>query len=136
MKKAVFLAADGGIKVVDFPEDAKLEYFCKGIGCDMIEIVRTDMMPENLVFVVDEEGLLKDNPIINTVASGYYGAMRHGDVIVGNAIVVSEENGPEGGELVGLDEETANKYAEIFKTKLEYWKFPIMLKLYGRWEGA
>ena len=43
------------------------------IGCDMIEIVRPHGLPDGYVMVVDEEGLLKENPSLNVLASYLYG---------------------------------------------------------------
>lgn len=84
---ATLIKVDGSQKDV-FPADKEngftLEELYGLLECEMIEIATT--FQDGKMLVVDEEGLLKPDPIVNQVAS-----MLVGDYIVGNAIVVSQE---------------------------------------------
>ncbi len=60
------------------------------IGCDWIELVEPDSYMNNgYLMLIDEEGKLRNQtPSINCIASDLYGSDRHGDPIVGNAVIV------------------------------------------------
>jgi hypothetical protein len=59
--------------------DFTLQELYNAIGCEMIEIV---YLPNDIILIVDEEGMLKPNPVINRLAS-HFAHQR----IVGNAIL-------------------------------------------------
>lgn len=84
---ATLIKVDGSQKDV-FPENKENGFTLKELygllECEMIEIATT--FQDGKMLVVDEEGLLKPEPVVNPVAS-----MLVGDYIVGNAIVVSQE---------------------------------------------
>ena len=84
---ATLIKVDGSQKDV-FPADKKngftLEELYGLLECEMIEIATS--FQDGKMLVVDEEGLFKPDPVVNPVAS-----MLVGDYIVGNAIVVSQE---------------------------------------------
>lgn len=56
----------------------------KAIGCEMIQVVR---LKKNQILIVDEEGLLKGNPIVNTEATRLAREAGTAEGIVGNAIM-------------------------------------------------
>lgn len=60
------------------------------IGCDWIEIVEPETLAnENLVFLIDEEGKLgAGSKFLNCIASHLYETEKHGDPIVGTALIV------------------------------------------------
>lgn len=60
------------------------------IGCEWIEIVEPEPLArDGYVLLIDEEGKLKaGNAYVNCIASHLYGSENHGDVIVGNAMIV------------------------------------------------
>lgn len=62
----------------------------EAIGCDWIELVEAEpLAKDGLLMMIDEEGKLKPGgALINAAASALYGTERHGDPIVGNAVVV------------------------------------------------
>ena len=98
MKTALLITTDDKFGEIEF--DNNLEFFYKNIGCDLIEIVPLRALQElahlgeNFIMVVDEEGLLKDQPKLNIYASVFYGSM-----IYGNAIIVKDD----GEDFVGLE---------------------------------
>lgn len=66
------------------------------------EIVRPRNLPKPYCMIVDEEGMLKGLPI-NFVGSYLYDSHNHGTPIVGNIIILREEDTPEGRDLIGLN---------------------------------
>lgn len=68
-----------------------------------LEIVRPGTVPFPLVIIVDEEGLLKNLPL-NPVGSYMYQTWRHRQPIVGDIIVMREQMGADGIELIGLEQ--------------------------------
>lgn len=86
----MFIGVDGSVKQI-YPEkkDFTLQEMYKIIGCELVEMVQ---LSKGVEMWVDEEGLLKEHPIENTVATAYYRkAYPHADpdelLIVGNAII-------------------------------------------------
>ena len=72
------------------PQEELLEIARGTIGCDWIELVEPNSLAEKgYVMMIDEEGNLRNHPAsINCIASEMYGSDRHGDPIVGNAVIV------------------------------------------------
>ena len=104
MKKAIKLNAQGrAIEVTEIPDGFDTHDLAKLIGCSWIEIVRPRRLEEGQVLVIDEEGRLKPNTV-NLVASYLYEADKHGEPIVGNALVMKEVLGNDGPELAGLED--------------------------------
>ena len=60
------------------------------IGCEWIELVEPNSFSEqNLVMMIDEEAKLKDGgKYVNCIASFTYESQKHGDMIIGNAVIV------------------------------------------------
>ncbi len=112
-KYAVILTEEQGITILEC--DPKYEIFDTArlaIGCDWIEIVDAeDLTEKGYLMLIDEEGKLRDGDLpINCIASDLYGADRHGDPIVGNAMIVKD--GDEQLELLSHDE--AKQLASAF----------------------
>ncbi|MDL2287590.1 DUF3846 domain-containing protein [Eubacteriales bacterium OttesenSCG-928-G02] len=74
-----------------------LKVLQQGVG-GWIEIVRPKWMPNGLLMIVDEEGMLK-NSTRNLFASFLYGTQDHGHPIVGDVCFVSERWGDEGPDI-------------------------------------
>ena len=111
-KFAVLLTVEDGIpsfRVREFYDGggSKLDYFYKEIKCKCIDIVNPyalkDYEPlKDLCLVVDDEGLLKEEPKVNPIASLLYGVDKHGQGIFGDALVcknIYTEDGIETGSL-------------------------------------
>ncbi len=65
----------------------------RNIGCDWIEIVEPEaLQDQGYVILIDEEAKLKgDVHFVNCIASYLYESQEHGDVIIGNAMIVKAE---------------------------------------------
>ena len=90
-KYAVLLTDAQEIKVLECdPQEEMFEIARGTIGCDWIELVEPESLSKQAyVLMIDEEGKLRDHPAsINCIASEMYGSYRHGDPIVGNAVIV------------------------------------------------
>lgn len=102
MKTALLITTDEKFQEIEFFNE--LDYFYKHIECDLIEIVRpialqqvTDTC-ENLIMIVDEEGLLRDSPKLNIYASAFYGRP-----LYGNVMIVKEIETPDGLDFAGME---------------------------------
>ena len=90
-KYAVLLTDSQEVKTLECDPQEELFDIARGvIGCDWIELVEPESLAENgYVMLIDEEGKLRsDQPSINCIASDLYGSDRHGDPIVGSAVIV------------------------------------------------
>ena len=61
------------------------------ISCNCIEAVKAAGIKHPYRLLVDEEGMLREKPVLNFLASYLYGTHHHGQPIVGNAVIVAEE---------------------------------------------
>ena len=126
--KAVLIKNGFPLQVVDTPKDIDWRWCRDQIGCEWIEIVRPRNLDKKFVMVIDEEGKLKSNEV-NIPASWYYSACEHGDCIVGNVLILKEEDGPEGGELVGLTELEAGALQLEIMTNWSDWLDEVVKSL-------
>ena len=111
MKKGIVFPKGRGIPwIVDAPDNFDWDWMKDKIGCDWIEIVHPMRLPEGFVMIVDEEGLLKENEL-NPVGCWFYKTDVHGEPIVGDILILKEEEGDDGIECVGM---TDDEVAEIF----------------------
>lgn len=94
MVKTVKITVENQILVVELPDWSRKEK-AKAIGAEYLEIVRTqrmyDFFEDMVVMIVDDSGLAENKPV-NPVASYFYGADRHGYVIVGDILLGVERN--------------------------------------------
>lgn len=75
------------------PKDAErgftLEECYEHIGCDLVEVVNLN---DGRIIILDEEGLLKADPVINFIATGLAShAYKQFFPIVGNCILCKDE---------------------------------------------
>lgn len=107
MKKAILITvADNGLHTVsqvEFSAAHTLEDLYGLIDCETIDIVHCYGLSGIAAdMIVDDEGLFKDNPLINVPASILYGCEQHGQPIVGNALIVKPVETPDGIESDGF----------------------------------
>ena len=110
MKHVLKLTTDGKIKTVSIPDDHDFRWYAKEIGCEWIEVVNPRGYEYSLV--IDEEGILNELPV-NPYASIMYGFNRHGVPIVGDALLMKSEYGPDGVDLTGLDDDDLLKAKNV-----------------------
>lgn len=102
------------------------------IHCDMIEIVEQEILAKrNLVLLIDEESKLKNSDLfVNCIASYLYKTQEHGDVIVGNAVIVKRnEESLEmltGLEAVSLAKEMTQQRGHAIETISKALRIPPM----------
>lgn len=88
---AVLLTETQSVKVIACNPDKDIfDIGREAIGCDWIELVEAEALAKDgLLMLIDEEGKLKPGgALINATASALYGTERHGDPIMGNAVIV------------------------------------------------
>lgn len=88
---AVLLTETQDVKVIVCnPDKDVFDIGREAIGCKWIELVEAEpLAKDGLLMLIDEEGKLKPGgALINATASALYGTERHGDPIMGNAVVV------------------------------------------------
>lgn len=88
---AVLLTETQDVRVIACnPDKGIFDIGRKAIGCDWIELVEAEpLAKDGLLMMIDEEGKLKPGgALINATASALYGTERHGDPIMGNAVIV------------------------------------------------
>lgn len=114
MENLLLLRADGRVEVLDFePGDDNLDFYYKHIGCDLIDVVPTYALREelgkcqDLILIVDDEGLLKANPQVNLFAS-----LAYGHTLCGNVLVAKEQARDDGIYTVGLNAEDLKEFNE------------------------
>ena len=130
MNKIIKVDTDFVVTVHDFPHgDDVMGAMCKliGNGCRYIEHV----MPKRLYnelghsntvdregrcvsMLIDEEGALKENRAINTVAGYLYETDKHGCPIYGNILFVADVYEGDGISFAGIEPETFDVlYAQL-----------------------
>lgn len=115
---AILITTSNTISVEHLTDAPLYKAAAKAIGCDWIEIVRPVGLSKPYCMIVDEEGLLKDKPVINHVGSILYGAHIHGSAICGDIVIMKEALTPEGPDIVGLDDDELTKLYN--KLKVEF----------------
>lgn len=83
-----------------------------------IEIVHPIGLNRPFVMIVNEEGLLL-NLELNALGSLMYGTLAHGNPIVGDLVVMKEGWTEDGPDLVGLTDEEAQDFYNLFTKTLK-----------------
>lgn len=114
MSKALFLPA-GNICAMQIMKDFRpdLDFYYNAIGCDIVSAYALSDIDglENVQLIVDDNGLMADSPQVNILASLLYGCRKHGQPIVGNAIVAGFD--PDTSETVPLTDEQIQQIIQI-----------------------
>lgn len=114
LQTAIKITTDDSISRIDLDEPL-YKSVRNAIG-GLIEIVRARGLKHPHVMIVDEEGLIK-NRQLNKVGSLLYGTPLHGQPIVGDIVIMREEEGPDGMDIFGLNSEDITYLTEMI-TKL------------------
>ncbi|MDO4301817.1 MAG: hypothetical protein Q4D26_10550 [Clostridia bacterium] len=132
--KIIRVTTDNKVTAHDYPEgdfsrqNTALSELI-GNGCELVERVHPKRLYEKLKFscqptmnegesvsmLVDEEGLLKDDVIVNPIGSFLYETDKHGYIIAGNILFVGEQIAGDGISYCGLSDINFNR----LKTCLE-----------------
>lgn len=89
-KYAVLLADSQEVKVLECnPEMEIFDIGRNAIGCEWIELVEPEPLARNgMMLMINEEAKLKGFSFINCIASHLYNSEHHGNLIVGDAVIV------------------------------------------------
>ena len=105
---AIKLGTQLSIDIVQPKKGESLLDFCyREIGCDMIEMVRPKGLDRPFLLVIDEEGLLKDEPVVNFIGSYLYRTQEHGNPIVGEVLIMQDIDTNSGPDIGFLTEDQA-----------------------------
>lgn len=126
-KYALLLTVDGKVEFVTTDSECEkmLEVAREKIGCDLIECVCfNDKRGERICMMIDENGKLKEEKYMNPIASWLYGTHRHGDPIVGNAMLVLEGDESleymNGTEVAHLAKECEDNRAKAYEIAVKF----------------
>ena len=122
MKKALVIKVNNGeVEVNRVPfEHGTLDFYYKEVECECIDIVHGYGLSTDVDIIVDDEGLFKEKPVLNPLASVAYGWAEHGQPIVGNAIICKPHQTKDGIDETGFEEEELDKVlAEINRKFME-----------------
>ena len=113
MGKVILMHEIGFTHMLDFEADSdNLDFYYKHIECDCIDITRPYKLQketgkcENIIFILDDEGALKENPKVNL-----FGSIAYGYPLCGNILVAKEEYTEEDVITVGLTEEDIKEFS-------------------------
>ena len=112
MNHVVICRTNGCIEDMTMTEDHDCEWYSKQIGASIFQPVYPKGLKEPYLFLCDEEGLLKDRPVINFLGSWMYGTQEHGEPIVGDIMIVKQVMTPDGPSFDGMPESEADVIAE------------------------
>lgn len=108
--RGVVVTTDGRAYVREF--GYPLYRSCEDTLGGWIETVRPRGLDRPYMMLVNEEGLLHDLPL-NMVGSFFYQTHLHGQPIVGNIILMKEGYRDGEPDIVGLDEDEAEKLLDM-----------------------
>ena len=116
MIRALKIGTDGTVEALEV--HPKWDSFAHKIGCEYIEQVsimnpKYKMTGKPYVMLVDEEGLMKEDFVLNPVASFLYDTMKHGNPIVGNVLVVGVGPARLGGRYTDHGDESFTAMAKM-----------------------
>jgi len=93
-------------------ENHRADWYAEQIGARIVQAVYPKGLKDPYLFLCDEEGLLKEKPVINFLGSWMYGTHEHGEPIVGDIIIVKQVMTDEGPDFDGMPENEADVIAE------------------------
>lgn len=114
--KGIIITAQDVVRLVDIPENGKPLYktIRAAVG-GFMENTYPRRLPKGYVMIVNEEGKLLGLPI-NNIGSYLYESDKHGDVIVGDVIILKLGTYKGETDVVGIpDEEAATTMNELIK---------------------
>lgn len=105
--KYILVRTDGTYSIVKI-SDNFLSQAYKLLECELVETVP---IMGNEIFIVDEEGKLKEKHKLNYFASCLYQQLHGGDFIVGNVLIACYK----GCDIHGLTPDVINKYVKVLE---------------------
>ena len=127
MKHIIICRTNGTIEDMGLTEDHEFGWYAEQIGAEFVEPVHARGLKTPYVFLCDEEGKLKDRPVINFLGSWLYETHKHGEPVVGDILILKEVmkhgerdlDGMEAGEADMMAEWLLNKFREAYDAVME-----------------
>lgn len=110
--KGIIITTGSKVSVKDFGEPL-YQTVGKAVG-GYIEAVHPRELEHPLVMLINEEGLLRNLPF-NAPASALYGTLPHGQMIVGDVVIMQEGFVDGEPDIVGLDEDCIASLVDRFE---------------------
>lgn len=107
MKYAVKLNVNGTADIIEVPDQRNWTWYPQQIGCEYFENVYPRGLEKPFMMIVDEQGLLKEKPVINFYASWLYETHKHGSPIVGDVLIMKQIMNEDGLDIGGLEKSEA-----------------------------
>ena len=120
MMYALKLSTNGDVSIIEIPEDKTWRWYSQKIGCEIVETVHPMGLESPRVLICDEEGLLKDRPMINFLASWLYETHIHGQPICVDCLIMEEYMTVDGMDLGGMSMEDAREFADYLNS--HFWE--------------
>jgi len=111
MKVGILLRVDGEHRTIELDYANFLQFAYDKIEADYIDIATIDVDGVLVDFVVDDEGLLKDNPIATVITNRRK--------LFGNAILLPSDVDEEGSYFRGFTEEELNTVKKNIHTLID-----------------
>lgn len=126
--KGIVITTRRELTVKDFGEPLHLE-LAEVLG-GFFEVVRPRGLAVPYVMLVDEEGLLKQRPILNPIGSRLYGSHLHKNHIVGTIVIMKEGIDPETNEndILGLSNNDIAILKKFFTYNFDLANLPDVIK--------
>lgn len=112
--KMVKVTTDGEVSIVKV-DRRDYRSMAREIGADMIQYVRVmtgTLGLDRYEMIVDEEGLLKDQPKVNPIGCVLYGTLDHGHPIMGDMLLTLMKDSYEGRDSVDMPDDEAAELVE------------------------
>ncbi len=125
MKKALLMKVNKSdigamteVRIIPF-EKGELSFYYKELECNIIDIVHAYGLSIDADIVIDDEGLLTEEPLGNLPASMAYGYLDHEQPIVGHALICKPLYTDDGVEETGFDDEEIDTIMDEINSMIE-----------------
>jgi len=128
MKHVIICRTNGTVEDMGLTEGHDLRWYAEQIGAKFVELVHPRGLKSPYILLCDEEGRLKEKPVINFLGSWLYETHKHGEPIVGDVVIMKEKNA----DLVGMEAGEADMMAEWLLEKFGEAYCSVMAKVKDR----
>lgn len=129
MKHVIICRTDATIEDMALTEDHGLRWYAEQIGAEFVELVHARGLHAPYVFLCDEDGKLKDRPVINFIGSWLYETHKHGEPVVGDIVILKEVMSHGERDLGGMEAGEADMMAEWLLEKFREAYEAVMAKI-------
>lgn len=127
MKHVIICRTDGTVEDMLMTKSHDLGWYAEQIGAEYVEVVHARGLKRPYLFLCDENGKLKEKPVINFLGSWLYETQKHGEPIVGDIVILRDAivdgepdfDGMEAGEADMMAEWLLEHFWEAHDTVME-----------------